>query len=66
MLVSQQLDDVMVVRTDGPTRNGGHEFIWLVGEAPGERWDNVLEWWLACIELINGATTWYVQQAAKG
>src|SRR5690606_14291605 len=66
VLVSAQLDDVMVVRKDGPITKGGHEFIWLAGEAPGERWDNALEWWLACIELTNRGIAWYEQQAAKG
>src|SRR5690606_18653690 len=55
---SQHDLNVMALRKDGPVTDGGHEVIWLYTEING-RWANSLQWWLACIEIINNATAYF-------
>lgn len=60
--VSRHEMDVMVLSASSPVTNGGHEVIWLDTEI-ADRWDNVLEWWLACIELVNYLTHRFTSNA---
>lgn len=56
--VSQHENDVMVLRKEGLVTDGGHEVIWLSNEVD-DRWPNTLEWWLACIELLNKSVDYF-------
>ncbi len=52
LFVAPHQHDVMAVRVDGPTEDGGHEVLWFANELV-DRWPNVQQWWLACTEMAR-------------